>query len=191
MRDGPGGACPGSRGASAFEFQRLHGMGEALYELYTESVRPSRAGAATRIYAPVGSHEDLLAYLVRRLLENGANSSFVNRIADPAVLKVIAVLEPRRFAAMPNVPTLAETLPGFRKAPSWIGYLAPAGLPRPLVERINTSVNKAWNAPEVKKFFDDNGAMFIGGSADEFAASVKRDIEVTAALVKKIGIQPE
>ena len=106
-------------------------------------------------------------------------------------VKVIAVLEPRRFAAMPNVPTLAETLPGFRKAPSWIGYLAPAGLPRPLVERINTSVNKAWNAPEVKKFFDDNGAMFIGGSADEFAASVKRDIEVTAALVKKIGIQPE
>ncbi len=65
-----------------FEFQRLHGMGEALYELYEDVVRPSRAGAATRIYAPVGSHEDLLAYLVRRLLENGANTSFVNRLAN-------------------------------------------------------------------------------------------------------------
>jgi RHH-type transcriptional regulator, proline utilization regulon repressor / proline dehydrogenase / delta 1-pyrroline-5-carboxylate dehydrogenase len=65
-----------------FEYQRLHGMGEALYELYRDVVRPTRVGAATRIYAPVGSHEDLLAYLVRRLLENGANTSFVNRLAN-------------------------------------------------------------------------------------------------------------
>ena len=65
-----------------FEFQRLHGMGEALYELYDNVIKPTRAGAATRIYAPVGSHEDLLAYLVRRLLENGANTSFVNRLAN-------------------------------------------------------------------------------------------------------------
>jgi RHH-type proline utilization regulon transcriptional repressor/proline dehydrogenase/delta 1-pyrroline-5-carboxylate dehydrogenase len=61
------------------EFQRLHGMGEDLHALY-RAARPARAG--TRIYAPVGSHEDLLAYLVRRLLENGANTSFVNRLAD-------------------------------------------------------------------------------------------------------------
>jgi RHH-type proline utilization regulon transcriptional repressor/proline dehydrogenase/delta 1-pyrroline-5-carboxylate dehydrogenase len=62
----------------AFEFQRLHGMGEALYDLYGEN--PD--AAPVRIYAPVGSHEDLLAYLVRRLLENGANTSFVNRLAN-------------------------------------------------------------------------------------------------------------
>ena len=63
-----------------FEFQRLHGMG---MELYDEVV--SGHNAACRVYAPVGTHEDLLPYLVRRLLENGANSSFVNRIADPDV----------------------------------------------------------------------------------------------------------
>ena len=57
-------------------------MGEMLYELYREVKPPHRVGAGTRIYAPVGSHEDLLAYLVRRLLENGANTSFVNRLAD-------------------------------------------------------------------------------------------------------------
>jgi RHH-type proline utilization regulon transcriptional repressor/proline dehydrogenase/delta 1-pyrroline-5-carboxylate dehydrogenase len=62
-----------------FEFQRLHGMGEALYD---QIVGPEKLGLAARIYAPVGSHEDLLAYLVRRLLENGANTSFVNRIVD-------------------------------------------------------------------------------------------------------------
>jgi RHH-type proline utilization regulon transcriptional repressor/proline dehydrogenase/delta 1-pyrroline-5-carboxylate dehydrogenase len=65
-----------------FEFQRLHGMGEALYDVFHDLKQPAARGIATRVYAPVGSHEDLLAYLVRRLLENGANTSFVNRLAD-------------------------------------------------------------------------------------------------------------
>lgn len=62
-----------------YEFQRLHGMGE---ELYAEVVDDDKLGRPCRVYAPVGSHEDLLPYLVRRLLENGANTSFVNRIVD-------------------------------------------------------------------------------------------------------------
>ncbi len=60
-----------------FEFQRLHGMGDALYDRVLD-----QAGVAVRIYAPVGNHKDLLPYLVRRLLENGANSSFVHRLVD-------------------------------------------------------------------------------------------------------------
>ena len=63
-----------------FEFQRLHGMGEALHAAVREA-----HGTRCRIYAPVGAHHDLLAYLVRRLLENGANSSFVNQIVDESV----------------------------------------------------------------------------------------------------------
>jgi RHH-type proline utilization regulon transcriptional repressor/proline dehydrogenase/delta 1-pyrroline-5-carboxylate dehydrogenase len=66
---------------SGFEFQRLHGMGEALYA----QLGDDRPDIACRTYAPVGSHRDLLAYLVRRLLENGANSSFVALAADEAV----------------------------------------------------------------------------------------------------------
>ncbi|MFT5372930.1 MAG: RHH-type proline utilization regulon transcriptional repressor/proline dehydrogenase [Lysobacterales bacterium] len=62
-----------------FEFQRLHGMGE---DLYAEVLGRKRMNRACRVYAPVGSHEELLPYLVRRLLENGANTSFVNRIVD-------------------------------------------------------------------------------------------------------------
>lgn len=65
---------------SAFEFQRLHGMGEALHDTVLR-----RQKTRCRIYAPVGAHRDLLAYLVRRLLENGANSSFVNQIVDEDV----------------------------------------------------------------------------------------------------------
>ncbi|MCA0256401.1 MAG: trifunctional transcriptional regulator/proline dehydrogenase/L-glutamate gamma-semialdehyde dehydrogenase [Proteobacteria bacterium] len=65
-----------------YEFQCLHGMGEPLYE---EVVGPDHLDRPCRVYAPVGTHETLLAYLVRRLLENGANSSFVHRIADESV----------------------------------------------------------------------------------------------------------
>lgn len=65
-----------------YEFQCLHGMGEPLYEQVTGKVSEGKLNRPCRIYAPVGTHETLLAYLVRRLLENGANTSFVNRIAD-------------------------------------------------------------------------------------------------------------
>ncbi len=67
-----------------FEMQRLHGMGEALYESVNGKLDAPRS-CPVRVYAPVGTHEDLLAYLVRRLLENGANTSFVHRLLDPAV----------------------------------------------------------------------------------------------------------
>ncbi|QTP59820.1 bifunctional proline dehydrogenase/L-glutamate gamma-semialdehyde dehydrogenase PutA [Billgrantia antri] len=65
-----------------FEFQRLHGMGEALYDA---ALKRAPKGTYCRIYAPVGAHKDLLPYLVRRLLENGANSSFVHQLVDPKV----------------------------------------------------------------------------------------------------------
>ena len=69
-----------AKGNGDFEFQRLHGMGEGLHDLVMNQNKNR-----CRIYAPVGVHEDLLAYLVRRLLENGANSSFVNQVLDEKV----------------------------------------------------------------------------------------------------------
>ncbi|MBV2209861.1 MAG: bifunctional proline dehydrogenase/L-glutamate gamma-semialdehyde dehydrogenase PutA [Thermomonas sp.] len=70
------------RGRRDWEFQKLHGMGD---DLYAEVIPANRLDVPCRVYAPVGSHEDLLPYLVRRLLENGANSSFVNRITDETI----------------------------------------------------------------------------------------------------------
>ncbi|HEY0131037.1 MAG TPA: bifunctional proline dehydrogenase/L-glutamate gamma-semialdehyde dehydrogenase PutA [Allosphingosinicella sp.] len=72
-----------------FEFQRLHGMGEGLYETLVRE-----QGYHTRIYAPVGGHRDLLAYLVRRLLENGANSSFVHQLADESLSDEDLIADP-------------------------------------------------------------------------------------------------
>ncbi|MDP5281143.1 trifunctional transcriptional regulator/proline dehydrogenase/L-glutamate gamma-semialdehyde dehydrogenase [Sphingomonas sp. DG1-23] len=82
-----------------YEFQCLHGMGEPLYR---QVVGADGLGRPCRIYAPVGTHEKLLAYLVRRLLENGANSSFVNRVADPAVSIDELVVDP--VALVRNAP---------------------------------------------------------------------------------------
>ena len=93
--------------ANRFEFQRLHGMGA---ELYDSVVRGPWGKHACRVYAPVGAHEDLLPYLVRRLLENGANTSFVNRIVDaslPAeevVADPIAEVDALERVAHPRIP---------------------------------------------------------------------------------------
>ena len=89
--------------STGYEFQRLHGMGD---HLYAEAIGAEHLGVACRVYAPVGSHEDLLPYLVRRLLENGANSSFVNRITDetlpPAELVADPVATVAAYASKPH-----------------------------------------------------------------------------------------
>ena len=86
-----------------YEFQRLHGMGE---ELYAEVIDADKYARPCRVYAPVGSHEDLLPYLVRRLLENGANTSFVNRIVDESIDVKEIVVDPieltREHNALPH-----------------------------------------------------------------------------------------
>jgi RHH-type transcriptional regulator, proline utilization regulon repressor / proline dehydrogenase / delta 1-pyrroline-5-carboxylate dehydrogenase len=79
-----------------YEFQRLHGMGEQLYDAVLDDPELKRR---VRIYAPVGSHEDLLSYLVRRLLENGANTSFVNRLADDEAPIEKVIVDPRKSCA--------------------------------------------------------------------------------------------
>ena len=92
-----------------WEFQRLHGMGEALY---AEIVGRDKLDRPCRVYAPVGSHEDLLAYLVRRLLENGANTSFVNRLVDEREPIDEIVADPvARLARLPHKPHPPIPLP--------------------------------------------------------------------------------
>jgi RHH-type proline utilization regulon transcriptional repressor/proline dehydrogenase/delta 1-pyrroline-5-carboxylate dehydrogenase len=105
------------------EFQRLHGMGEALYARVVEGEGAAGAGIACRVYAPVGGHEDLLAYLVRRLLENGANTSFVNRITDDSlpideiVRDQVAAARDAGFAPHPHIPRPPELFaPGRRNS---------------------------------------------------------------------------
>ncbi|RKF22580.1 bifunctional proline dehydrogenase/L-glutamate gamma-semialdehyde dehydrogenase PutA [Altericroceibacterium spongiae] len=104
-----------ARGQS-FEFQRLHGMGEEVYGALAQiEKKKGEPRTPVRIYAPVGGHKDLLAYLVRRLLENGANSSFVNRMADAAVpaedlarnpMEELDAMQPMRNMSIPLPPEI-------------------------------------------------------------------------------------
>jgi len=105
------------RDVNDYEFQCLHGMGETLYD---QVVGQNNLGKPCRIYAPVGSHQTLLAYLVRRLLENGANSSFVNQIVDENVTVDALIADPFESTQLlggephPNIP-LPRDLYGFER----------------------------------------------------------------------------
>ena len=129
-----------------YEFQCLHGMGEPLYD---EVVGPLKLARPCRIYAPVGAHDTLLAYLVRRLLENGANSSFVNRIADETVPLEDLAVDPVEMARR----------------------IAPAGAPHPAISlprELFGAVRK--NSPGL----DLSSDLVLAGLATELEASVTR-----------------
>ena len=130
-----------ARGVS-FEYQRLHGMGEALYEtLLADQTAP--APVTCRVYAPVGSHEDLLPYLVRRLLENGANTSFVNRLVDARLPPEEIASDPISFMEqLSSCPHPAIALPsalfGSTRANSKGIQLADLSQLRPLQDSVST-----------------------------------------------------
>jgi RHH-type proline utilization regulon transcriptional repressor/proline dehydrogenase/delta 1-pyrroline-5-carboxylate dehydrogenase len=107
-----------------FEFQRLHGMGEGVYREVLKNPL-----VACRVYAPVGAHRDLLAYLVRRLLENGANSSFVHQMADPTVDMQDLLVSPLRLEPKSSLPLPSDlfgTHPGARQNSTGLDLSVPA-----------------------------------------------------------------
>ena len=136
----------------AFEFQRLHGMGEELYEELAKLERHlGDAQTPVRIYAPVGSHKELLAYLVRRLLENGANSSFVNRIADEQVsidelvgdpVAELEALEPKRN---PKIVLPTELFGAQRRNSAGVDLSDPL-VREPLLDRLKALESRTWTA---------------------------------------------
>ena len=141
-----------------FEFQRLHGMGEALYdELAKLEQAIGDAPTPVRIYAPVGNHKELLAYLVRRLLENGANSSFVNRIADQQVsidelvgdpVAELEALEPKRN---PRIILPRDIFGRERRNSAGVDLSDPL-VREPLLERLRGLESRSWTAkPTVGK----------------------------------------
>ena len=150
------GAVKTLAGDTPFEFQRLHGMGGGLYqELAKLEAGISETRTPVRIYAPVGTHKELLAYLVRRLLENGANSSFVNRIADEAVpldalvrdpVAELAAMTPRRNPAIP----LPNAIFGVGRKNSAGLDLSDPRVRDPLLKRLDALDGKLWvSAPSL------------------------------------------
>ena len=146
------GAVKAFAAGKPLEFQRLHGMGEGLYEELAALEREmGEAPSPVRVYAPVGSHKELLAYLVRRLLENGANSSFVNRVADDEVpvdalvrdpVADLEALSPKRNARIP----LPDAIFGPGRRNSAGCDLSDPLIREPLLDRLKVLESESWEA---------------------------------------------
>ena len=131
------------QGCADFEVQRLHGMGEALFDCLPEGLR-------RRIYAPVGAHRELLPYLVRRLLENGANASFVHRLGDPRVPLEQLIEHPldqlRRHASLAN-PRLPPPARLFAPRRNSAGFNLHAGQAREVfLQELKEQLQCSWRA---------------------------------------------
>jgi tripartite-type tricarboxylate transporter receptor subunit TctC len=106
-------------------------------------------------------------------------------------IKVLAVLEPKRFAKLPQIPSLSEIVPAFQKPSSWYGFFGPPGLPSPIVARLNSEISKALVASDSVPTLEENGLSVIGGSPEEFTALMRDGIERFGAIIRTAGVQPE
>jgi tripartite-type tricarboxylate transporter receptor subunit TctC len=105
--------------------------------------------------------------------------------------KVLAILEPKRYAKLPDIPTMSEILPGFRKPSTWFGFFGPAHLPPEIVARLSTEMRKAITAPDVRAKLEANDLIVIADTPEQFAALQKEGIEQFGAIIKAAGIKPQ
>jgi tripartite-type tricarboxylate transporter receptor subunit TctC len=106
-------------------------------------------------------------------------------------VKILAVLEPSRYARLPQVRSMSEIVPAFQKPSSWFGFLGPAGLPHEIVTRLNAEMVRSLDAPDVRGKLEDNGMTVIGGTPEQFGALVRDGIVRYGAIIKATGIQAE
>ena len=105
-------------------------------------------------------------------------------------IRILAVVEKSRYSGMPDVPTIAETVPGFEMS-SWLGFFAPAGTPQPVIARLNGEIVKIVRSDAVKEKLAALGFSVIGSTPEELAEAVKTGLEQRGQLIKAAGIQPE
>jgi len=199
---------------AAFEFQRLHGMGEALHAVAAETLTPRRP---CRVYGPVGSHEELLPYLVRRLLENGANTSFVHKISDPATpiarlvegpMEALARLGPTPHPKIPlpvhlfgpsrrnssgidmsDVEALTDLAAKMERAGAQAWTAAPvtagATVPGCPVRAVRAPADRDRVIGEVQDATQEDAAAAVGEAATAQERWAKRDAEERAKLLER------
>jgi tripartite-type tricarboxylate transporter receptor subunit TctC len=105
--------------------------------------------------------------------------------------KVLAILEPHRYSKLPDVPSLSEILPAFRKPSTWFGFFGPAKLPPDILARLSTEMRKGINEPDVRAKLEAQDLIIIADTPAEFAALQKQGIEQFGEIIKAAGIQPQ
>ena len=117
--------------------------------------------------------------------------STIAPIVNSGKIRIIAINNGQRYPLFPNVPTVAEQLPGYTAAPSFTGYYGPAGMPRPIVQRLYSEYLKAATSPEARAKAEELGYFQGTGTPDELAESIKQGLAIVEKIVKGSGIQPE
>lgn len=177
--------CPPGQ---SFEFQRLHGMGEPLYD---KIVGSNNLNIPCRIYAPVGGYDTLLAYLVRRLLENGANTSFVNRIIDQKIPIETLVQNPIEtlfnYSAIPHpkIPLPVDIYMPVRTNSSGIDLSNPNEI-NPILEQVETCFSTQFKTP-IKEISMEDLDKLIERAHDAQFAWDKSGVKNRAACLEKMA----
>jgi tripartite-type tricarboxylate transporter receptor subunit TctC len=165
------------------------GVGSVFHlmgELFNETAGVKIKHVPYRGVAP--AMQDLIGGHIPMVFISVANA---DAAAKAGQVKILAVLEPTRYAGLPDVPSMSEIIPAFRKPSSWFGFFGPPRLPAPIVDRLNAEMNKALKQPDIVQNFEANGFAVIGGSPQQFADLIKDGIARYGAIIKSAGIQPE
>ena len=110
---------------------------------------------------------------------------------DAGNVRLIAMLEPDRFARRPDTPSITESIPAFRKPPTWFGFFAPKGTPAPVVARLNAEIGKILASPDMQARFQDAGYAMLGGSPQRLQDMMVDGVERFGAIIRAAGIEPE
>jgi tripartite-type tricarboxylate transporter receptor subunit TctC len=174
----PGKLTYGSSGVGSV----FHVMGELLnHSAGIETRHVPYRGVALAIQDVIAGHIPMMFVSI---------SSAAGALQDGKV-RLLAVLEPRRYAKMPDVASMSEFLPAFRKPSTWFGFLGPPNMPRELVTRLNAEMVKAITAPDARAKLEGSDLAIIAGTPEQFAKLLKDDIENFGAIVKAAGITPQ
>jgi tripartite-type tricarboxylate transporter receptor subunit TctC len=106
-------------------------------------------------------------------------------------VKVLASMTPKRTAAQPGVPAITEDFPNLRPFGNWMGFVAPAGTPEPIIKKLNEAIVTVLVQPEVRDRIKEEQWSVIGSTPDEFRALIKRDLSIIEAAFKSAGVKPE
>ena len=106
-------------------------------------------------------------------------------------IRAIGFVEAKRQPSVPEIPTIGESVTGYVMPASWLGFFGPAGLPEPILKRLNAEIVKAVQSPDVRAKLEAAGMPVVGTGSDEFAKMVKDDIETFRRIVNAAGIKPE
>jgi tripartite-type tricarboxylate transporter receptor subunit TctC len=174
----PGKLTYGSSGVGSV----FHVMGELLnHSAGIETRHVPYRGVALAIQDVIAGHIPMMFISV---------SSAAGALQDGKA-RLLAVLEAQRYSKMPDVPSMSEFLPTFRKPSTWFGFLGPPNMPPELVARLNAEMVKAITAPDARAKLEGSDLAIIGGTPEQFAKLLKDDIENFGAIVKAAGITPQ